>query len=572
MFLPMTKDECDALGWSELDVILLTGDAYVDSSFFGTALIGKYLVYKGFRVGVIAQPDVTSSEDISRLGQPKLFWGVSAGCVDSMVSNYTPLKKRRNEDDLTAGGRNTKRPDRASIVYTNLIRKTFPDGAPVILGGIEASLRRIAHYDYWDDAVRRSILFDAKADAIVYGMGEKTIFELALRIRDGKPWKDLRGICVISDRKFPESIEIPSFEEVSSDKSGYFEMFDLFYQNTDPFTAKALSQKHGDKYLVQNRPQFPLSEQELDDVYNLDFERAAHPLHEKEGHVRALDTIRFSITSHRGCYGECSFCAISAHQGRIVVSRSESSIVKEAETIRDNPGFTGIIHDVGGPTANMYGFECRKKVKSGACRDRRCLFPETCANLKPDHSRQIALLEKIRNIKGVRKVFVASGVRYDLIFADKRNGERYLRELVAHYISGQMKIAPEHTSNHVLMLMGKPGKKDLIRFKEMFDRLNREAGKKQFLTYYFIAAHPGCTEAEMRSCGDFSRQMLKHRPEQVQIFTPTPSTWSTTMYHTGIDPYTGEPLFVEKSPKGKEHQKIMIRGDNRSARPGKKHY
>jgi len=558
MFLPATKEECDALGWRSLDVILITGDAYVDSPFFGTAILGKLLLSRGYRVGVISQPDMTG-DDIERLGEPRLFWGVSAGCVDSMVSNYTSLKKRRNQDDLTPGGVNNRRPDRASIAYTNLIRSHFKKTAPIVLGGIEASLRRVAHYDFWDNRVRRSVLLDSKADILIYGMGERPIVELAQLIERGEDWRTMRGICHIEKEVPGGAVEIPSFEDVVRDKELFEKMFITFYENNDPLTSKVLAQKYGDRYMIQNLPQLPLSADELDEVHNLEFEREAHPSHEKEGEVRALETIRFSATTHRGCYGECNFCAIAVHQGRTVVSRTEESIVHEVTEMIRHPKFKGIVFDLGGPTANMYGYECEKKLNAGSCRGKRCLYPVVCKSLKVRHSRQRALLRRITELPGVKKVFVASGVRYDLVFADP-DGEGYMEELVMKHISGQMKIAPEHTSGKVLGLMGKPPRAMLLRFKKLFDSLNQKCGKKQFLTYYFIAAHPGSTIEDMRSLSSFSRGELKHRPEQVQIFTPTPSTFSTLMYYTGRDPFSGETIFVDRDYHGRNAQKEAVRG------------
>ena len=557
MFLPITRKEMDELGWDACDVILVTGDTYIDSPYFGTAIIGKVLLQAGYRVGIIPQPGI-DNDDIMRLGEPRLFWGVSSGCVDSMVSNYTPMNKKRMEDDLTPGGVNNRRPDRALISYTSLIRSRYKKTVPVVLGGIDASLRRIAHYDCWDNKVRRSVLFDAKADYLLYGMGEHSIVECADALRSHGDIRPVKGVSYISSEPVDEYISLPSFEEASADKDRFTEMFRLFNANCDPVTAKGLVQKHGDRYLVQNPPQMPLSSEELDDVYELDFEYGPHPLCLAEGRIRALETIQFSVTTHRGCYGECSFCAISMHQGRTVMSRSEDSVVREIERFKKMPSFKGIIYDLGGPTANMYGFECDKKMTRGACRNKRCLYPAVCHSLNVSHTRQVNLLKRVRSLPGIKKVFVASGIRYDLIFADK-NGESYFREIVNHHISGQMKVAPEHTKGRILQLMGKPPKQMLTRFKKLFDQLNAESGKKQFLTYYFIAAHPGCTMDDMLSLSAFARQELHTRPEQVQIFTPTPSTWSTLMYYTGKDPWTGEDLFVEKDRGRKDAQKKALK-------------
>ena len=561
MFIPTTTRELDDLGWETLDVVLVTGDSYVDSPFVGVAVIGHVLIEAGYRVGIIAQPDAHSDRDIARLGEPELFWGVTGGCIDSMVANYTATKKPKRSDDLTPGGRNDRRPDRAAIVYTNLIKRHFKDTAPIVLGGVEASLRRIAHYDYWSDSVRRSILFDAKADLLVYGMAEKTVVALAEQLRDGQEIDDLRGICYIAPEKKAGTLELPSFEEVAQDKRAFTEAFHTFYRNNDPLTAQGLCQQQDTRYLVQNPPAPYLTQRELDAVHELDYERAQHPFYERMGPVKALETIRFSLATHRGCYGECNFCSIAVHQGRTVRWRSAGSIEREARRLAQYPDFKGIIQDVGGPTANMYGFECEKKRTQGSCADRRCLTPEICPQLPVDHGRQLALLRRLRKIEGVKKVFVSSGIRYDLVLADDKQGVPYLREVVRHHTSGQMKVAPEHTEEHVLRRMGKPGGKGLLlRFRDLFYKLTQAAGKEQFLTYYLIAAHPGCTQADMRALKRFASRQLKISPEQVQIFTPTPSTYSSLMYHTEMDPFTGEALFVEKDQRKKERQKdILVR-------------
>lgn len=548
----------DKLGWNKLDVILVTGDSYIDSPFIGVAVIGKVLLKAGYRVGIIAQPDSHSGKDIRRLGEPELFWGITGGSVDSLVSNYTATKKRRKKDDYTPGGINNRRPDRAVIVYTNLIRKFFKHTKPVVLGGIEASLRRISHYDFWSNRIRKSILFDAKADLLVYGMGERTVVELAGKLKAGEDIKDIRGICYISKEKKTDYIELPSFEKVVRDKHAFIDSFNLFYVNSDPHTAKGLCQKQDLRYLVQNPPGPYLTQKELDAVYEMDFERDLHPFYKKQGEVKALETIKFSLTTHRGCYGECNFCAIAVHEGRMVRWRSEKSVLKEAEYLTKHPDFKGIILDAGGPTANMYGFECKKKLSGGSCKDKRCLYPEICTRLKVDHSRQIKLLRRLRNLKGIRKVFVASGIRYDLLLHDEKYGPAYLKEIVGHHVSGQMKVAPEHIEENVLKKMGKPGKESLLEFKDMFDKLTRTAGKKQFLTYYLMAAHPGCRDRDMRELHLFATEKLKTHPEQVQIFTPTPSTYSTLMYYTEMDPVTRKKIFVEKHNSKKERQKYIV--------------
>jgi uncharacterized radical SAM protein YgiQ len=559
MFLPTTYDEVKKLGWDTLDIILVSGDTYIDSSYNGTAVIGKWLLKHGFKVGVIAQPDINSNTDITRLGEPNLFWAVSGGCVDSMVANYTAAKKKRNTDDFTPGTINNRRPDRAVITYTNLIKRNFKTNPkPIVLGGIEASLRRIVHYDFWSNSLRRSILFDAKADILSYGMGEKSMLALAEALRDNKEWKNIRGLCYIAKEPHPNYITLPSFEECKENKKSFIEAFELFYLNCDPITAKGLSQKHADRYLIQNPPSEIFTSQEMDEIYGMDFERDVHPYYKAQGEVRALETIKNSITTHRGCYGECNFCAIAVHQGRTISQRSEDSIITEVQKIASTKGFKGYVSDVGGPTANMYGIECEKKLKSGACSHKRCMYPKTCPALKVDHHRQVNLLKKLKKIEGIKKIFIASGIRYDLILDDTKCGNIYLEELIKDHISGQMKIAPEHTEDKVLDLMGKQGKSLLKEFKNRFYKLNEKLGKKQFLTYYLIAAHPGCNEKDMLDLKVFASQELRINPEQVQIFTPTPSTYSTLMYYTEMNPFTGKKLFVEKDTQRKQKQKDII--------------
>ncbi len=556
MFLPTTPNELKKRGITQLDIILVTGDAYIDSPFMGVSLIGKVLESKGYQVGIIAQPNIEDGEDISRLGQPRLFWGITAGAVDSMVANYTASKKRRQRDDYTPGGINDCRPDRAVIAYTNLIRRYFKPTVPIVLGGIEASLRRIAHYDFWSNKIRRSILFDARADYLVYGMAHASILNLAGALNNEQDTRDIPGIGFISKEK--KGLELPSFEAVQKDKRQYIESFKLFYANTDPITAKGICQQHNDRYLVLNSPEKYSTTAELDLIHALDFERDLHPYHKPRGSVRALETIRFSIPTHYGCYGECNFCAITVHQGRTVRYRSDASILAEAKSFTRDKDFKGYITDLGGPTANMYGYECKKKLKKGACQDKRCLFPTICPSLDPDHSPQVRLIQRLEQLPGIKKVFINSGIRYDLILNDKKHGNAYIAKLTRDNVSGQMKVAPEHTGKRVLDLMGKQGIDDLLAFKQTFDRLSKKSDKKQFLTYYLIAAHPGCDLKDMNRLKQFTSEKLGINPEQVQIFTPTPSTFSTLMYYTGMDPFTMEKIFVEKSLQGKEKQKQVV--------------
>ena len=558
MFLPTTLQEARQWGWDALDAILITGDSYIDSPFIGAAVIGRWLAAHGLRTGIIAQPDIQSPDDITRLGEPALFWGITGGSIDSMVANTTATKKRRNSDDYTPGGANTKRPDRAVIAYSNLVRRYFKDTAPIVLGGIEASLRRVTHYDYWSNKLRRSILFDAKADYLLYGMAEKAVLDLANTLQSGGDASGIPGLCYLAKSPPDDYIVLPSWEACAASKDAFTDMFHTFYRNNDPLTARGLAQGTGDRWWVQNPPQPNLTTAELDAVHELPYERDVHPRDAEQGVIRALDTIRFSIPTHRGCYGECNFCAIAVHQGRTVLGRSPESILNEARTLTQHPKFKGIISDVGGPTANMYGYECAKKLKSGPCPDKRCLYPELCPVLKPNHQPLIDLYKSLRKIDGIRQVFVASGIRYDLVMNDQQHGDEYLRQVTCHHTSGQLKIAPEHTSERVLTLMGKPGLHTLESFKRQFEKHSAAAGKKQFLTYYFIAAHPGCSDREMHELKQYASKTLSISPEQVQVFTPTPSTYSSLMYYTEKNPFTGEKLRVMQDIRDKQRQKDIL--------------
>jgi uncharacterized radical SAM protein YgiQ len=558
-FLPTTRQEMQDLGWEQCDVILISGDTYIDSPFIGVAVVGRILESLHYKVGIIAQPDIQSDKDITRLGEPRLFWGVSGGSVDSMVSNYTATKRFRKGDDYTPGGINNKRPDRATIAYTNLIRRYFKDTAPIVLGGIEASLRRVTHYDYWSDKLRKPILFDSKADILIYGMGENAIKDLATALDKGKDYRNIRGICYIDKEPKNTHIALPSHKKCLESKERYMDLFDIFYKNNDPLSAKGLSQEVEDRFLIQNPPCSYLDEKEMDAVANLPYTREIHPYYENKGKVKAQETIKYSITTHHGCWGECNFCAIGVHQGRTIRSRSEGSILKEANSFRQHKDFKGIISDLGGPSANMYGYECEKKIAHGTCADKRCVDNEgLCSAMKVDHTRSIGLMKQVKNIDGIKKAFVASGIRYDLIVQDRKKGYSYLAELLSHHTSGQMKIAPEHTEDKVLKLMGKPGKKSLLAFKKLFDTINAKLDKKQYLTYYLIAAHPGCSERDMSELKKFTSKELKINPEQVQIFTPTPGTYASVMYYTELDPITRKKIFVEKDMKQKEKQKNLL--------------
>lgn len=565
MFIPTTAEEIRKRNWEALDVILVTGDTYIDSYYTGASIIGQLLMSKGYRVGIIAQPDLTGSRDITRLGEPKLFWGITSGSVDSLVANYTSTGKRRKQDDFTPGEENTKRPDRALIVYGNLIRRYFKNTVPLVLGGLEASLRRISHYDYWSNSVRRSVLFDAKADILVYGMGESQVLELSeILKRYGGEYQDhlrkVRGICYISKGMRDGYILLPSFKETASNSKAFTDMYTLFSQNSDPFSASGLIQEHEGRFLIQNPPAFPLSRDDLDAVYTLPYERRVHPFYENMGRVRAMDTIRFSITTHRGCVGQCAFCSISFHQGRRIISRSEESIIHEAKNLVEHPGFKGIISDLGGPTANMYGVECSANRDTEYCPSKNCTVPSVCGRLKLNHRGQLKLLRKLRKIRGIKKVFISSGIRHDLVLADGEEGKKYLEELMRHHVSGQMKIAPEHTEETVVKLMGKSGRELLDEFIDLFTNIKKRTEKNIFLTYYFMAAHPGCGDREMKDLKKYAQERLKMVPRQVQIFTPSPSTLSTCVYFTGTVPSTGKKVFVEREMKRKVRQKHILTG------------
>ncbi|WP_292598470.1 YgiQ family radical SAM protein [Mesotoga sp. UBA6090] len=553
MNIPMTKREMDQRGWSFLDIILITGDAFIDHPSFGSAIIARVLESAGWKVGVISQPDWRTTADISALGRPKLFFGITSGNVDSMVANYTSTGRKRKSDDYTPGGIGGKRPDRATTVYSNLIRQAFKDTF-VVIGGIEASLRRFSHYDWWSNKIRKSILLDSKADLLVYGMGEKPVTEIARRISElGEIPKDVEGTVFWSSSK-PNGVELPSHEEVLLDKRKYFRLTRIIHEETDPVRGTCLYQLQDNRYVVQNKPP-QVSSQELDSFYSLPFSRRVHPLSLSKGKVKAIETVQNSITSHRGCYGECNFCAIATHQGRTVVSRREDSIIKEIEILTKDTEFHGTITDIGGPTANMYGFECSAKEKAGACTDRRCLFPEVCRSLRPDHTRYLNLLRRAKKLPGVKHVFVSSGIRYDLILSDGKSGRGFLKELIENHTSGQLKIAPEHSVDHVLKQMGKPSKKALRDFLREVSLLSSRNG---FTIGYFIAAHPGCTIQDMAELKKFVSKEMHYNPEQVQIFTPTPATYSTAMYYTGIASEDGDRIFVEKSASGRREQKDIL--------------
>jgi len=546
-FLPMSRKEAAQLGIRQFDIILVTGDASVDHPSFGTALIGRVLYDAGFTVGVIAQPDWKKDADLTRLRAPRLFFGISAGNVDSMVNNYTPNKKQRSDDVYSPGGI-PRRPDRATIVYADRIHVRYPD-IPLVIGGIEASLRRFAHYDYWQDKVRQSILADAPADLLVFGMGERQVIEIARRLDAGEPvWqlRNIRGTAykagVKEWRTLPHEgiVELPSFAEVSQDKTSYARAFALHYAEQDPVRGHVVAQPHPKTVIVQNPPALPLTTSELDRVYELPFSRRAHPSYTLP--IPALEPVRFSITSHRGCFGACSFCTLTHHQGRIIQSRSPASIIREIRRMIRMPAFKGTVQDIGGPTANMYGMSCPNWVRAGACADRHCT---TCPALDRDHASQVSLLRQIRQLQGVRHAFVSSGVRYDLIPEDDAG---YLRELCEHHVSGHLKVAPEHISREVTTCMNKPPVEAFDAFRRRFESLQQGKIKRQYILPYFMSGHPGCTVAAMIDLATYIRDNNLYT-EQVQDFTPTPMSISTCMYYTGLDPFTLKPVHV---PKGHE--------------------
>ncbi|MBE6945377.1 MAG: YgiQ family radical SAM protein [Ruminococcaceae bacterium] len=559
-FLPISRLDMQERGWSQCDFVYIIGDAYVDHPSFGHAIISRVLESAGYKVGVISQPDWKDPKSIQILGKPRLGFLVTGGNMDSMVNHYTVSRHRRKTDAFTPGGIMGKRPDRATIVYCNLIRQVYRD-VPIIIGGVEASLRRLAHYDYWSDKLRRSILLDAQADLLLYGMGERSIREVADGLNGGLSIKDITYVdgsvyrTDEPDASFP-TIILPGFDRLREDKRAYAESFRIQYRNTDPFTAKRLAEPCGtDGYVVQNPPQKPLSREEMDEVYGLPYCRTFHPSYKKAGGVPAIEEVRFSLVSNRGCFGACSFCALTFHQGRIVQTRSHESILTEAETMTHDPEFKGYIHDVGGPTADFRAPACEKQLTKGVCPGRQCLFPTPCKNLRADHSDYLALLRKLRKLPGVKKVFIRSGIRFDYVLADSK--DTFLRELIQHHVSGQLKVAPEHVSDQVLSLMGKPGNQVYRKFADKYFALNQQFGLKQFLVPYLMSSHPGSTMKEAVKLAEFVRDM-GYMPEQVQDFYPTPSTISTVMYYTGLDPRTMERVYVPVSPHEKAMQRALI--------------
>lgn len=563
-FLPVCREDMIKRGWEQVDFVYVCGDAYVDHSSFGAAIITRVLEAHGYKIGFIAQPDWKDEESIQVFGMPRLGFLVSAGNMDSMVNHYTVSKKRRSSDAYTPGGIIGKRPDYATIVYCNLIRKVYKR-VPIIIGGIEASLRRLAHYDYWSDKLKHSILVDSQADICIYGMGELSVVEIADALESGIDISDItfvngtvyraKNLDSVYDAKM-----LPDYEAMQNDKLEYAKSFYIQYCNTDSITASRLVEKYNDYlYIVQNPPARPLTQLEMDDVYALPYMRAYHPMYEKEGGVPALSEIKFSLTSNRGCFGGCSFCALTFHQGRVLQTRSQESIIAEAKQMIKEPDFKGYIHDVGGPTADFRGRACDKQVEHGVCMNRQCLFPKPCPNLKVDHSDYLKLLRRLRKLDGVKKVFVRSGLRFDYIMAD--SDDTFLKELCEYHISGQLRVAPEHISDEVLKNMGKPENAVYEAFKARYDRINRKVGKKQFVVPYLMSSHPGSTLKEAVELAVNLRD-LGYMPEQVQDFYPTPSTISTCMYYTGVDPRTMKKVYTPVNPHEKAMQRALIQYKN----------
>ena len=563
-FLPITREEMKERGWDQVDFVYVSGDAYVDHPSFGHAIITRLLESRGYRVGIIAQPDWRKPESVQVFGEPRLGFLVSAGNMDSMVNHYSVSKKRRKTDAYTPGGEMGKRPDYACVVYGNLIRQTYKK-TPIILGGIEASLRRMAHYDYWSDKLKRSVLLDSGADVISYGMGEHSIVELAEALDAGIPVEDITYIAgTVVKAKSLDSIYdaeiLPSFEDLKADKMNYARSFYTQYLNTDAFNGKRLVEPYSEHlYVVQNPPATPLTQMEMDDVYSLPYQRTYHPSYEAKGGVPAIKEIKFSLISNRGCFGGCSFCALTFHQGRIVQVRSHESLIEEAKEITKDKDFKGYIHDVGGPTANFRHPSCKKQMEHGVCKTRQCLFPSPCKNLDADHRDYVSLLRKLRDIPKVKKVFIRSGIRFDYLLADKK--QEFLRELCEYHVSGQLKVAPEHVAGPVLSLMGKPEHKVYEEFTRQFYKMNERIGKEQYLVPYLMSSHPGSTLKEAVELAEYCRD-LGYMPEQVQDFYPTPSTLSTCMYYTGVDPRTMQKVYVPKSPHEKAMQRALIQYRN----------
>ena len=563
LFLPVNRKDMEYRGWDELDFVLVTGDAYVDHPSFGTALVGRLLEHEGFRVGIIAQPDFTRCESMKTFGRPKYAFLVASGNIDSMVNHYTAAKKPRSSDAYSPGGQKGLRPDRAVDVYCRLVKEAYPD-VPVMIGGVEASLRRFAHYDYWDEAVRPSILETSGADLLMYGMSENQLKELSHGFEKGWPlhkMKNIQGTCYWSDTlpKKGDYVVLPGYEAVKRDKKKFAEAFAIQNKEQNPFLGKILVQPHGDRYLIQLPPAKPLSQPEMDEIYRLPFQRTYHPRYEKSGGIPALLEVEFSITDHRGCFGGCTFCAINFHQGRIIQNRSKESIVEEAKLMTSLPNFKGYIHDVGGPTGNFRNMSCKKQLKAGACKERQCLFPDICPNLEVDHKDYVDILRTVRKLDKVKKVFIRSGVRFDYIMADP--DPTFFDEMCEYHISGLLKVAPEHVAPNALYYMGKPQRHVYEKFVKRYFAYNKRVGKEQYLVPYLMSSHPGCTLEDAVVLAEYVRD-IGYNPEQVQDFIPTPGSMATAMYYSGYDPRTMQPVYVPRDPHEKAMQRALLQYRN----------
>ena len=563
LFLPVNRKDMEHRGWEELDFVLVTGDAYVDHPSFGTALVGRLLEHEGFRVGIIAQPDFTRCESMKTFGRPKYAFLVASGNIDSMVNHYTAAKKPRSSDAYSPGGQKGLRPDRAVDVYCRLVKEAYPD-VPVMIGGVEASLRRFAHYDYWEDAVRPSILETSGADLLMYGMSENQLKELSHGFEKGWPlhkMKNIQGTCYWSDTlpKKGDYVILPGYEDVKKDKKKFAEAFAIQNKEQNPFLGKILVQPHGDRYLIQLPPAKPLSQPEMDEIYRLPFQRTYHPRYEKSGGIPALLEVEFSITDHRGCFGGCTFCAINFHQGRIIQNRSKESIVEEAKLMTTLPNFKGYIHDVGGPTGNFRNMSCKKQLKVGACKERQCLFPDICPNLEVDHKDYVDILRTVRKLDKVKKVFIRSGVRFDYIMADP--DPTFFDEMCEYHISGLLKVAPEHVAPNALYYMGKPQRHVYEKFVKRYFAYNKRVGKEQYLVPYLMSSHPGCTLEDAVVLAEYVRD-IGYNPEQVQDFIPTPGSMATAMYYSGYDPRTMQPVYVPRDPHEKAMQRALLQYRN----------
>ena len=558
-FLPISKEDMEIRGWQQLDFVFVSGDAYVDDPSFGPAILCRLLEKHGYKVGIIPQPDWHNIKDFARLGKPRLGFLVSSGNLDSQLNRFTAAKKVRHQDAYSPGGKAGHRPERAVVVYTQMLRRCWGNEVPIIIGGIEASLRRFAHYDYWGDQIRQSILAESGADILVYGMGEKQLIDIAAQLHQGveiQNIQDVQGTCfrVPNFDYIWDFTPIPSYDEVRASKEKFAEAFKTEYLEQDAFRGKKLAQQNGDWCIVQNPPAMPLSVEEMDEIYDLPYERRWHPIYDKDGGVPAYAEVKFSITAHRGCFGGCNFCAIISHQGRIIQRRSDESIIREAKILTKLPDFKGYIHDLGGPTANFHRTSCDMQLERGTCHGKQCLSPDVCRNLIVDHSGYMELLRKVREIPGIKKVFIRSGIRFDYLMLAK---DDFLQELCEHHISGQLKIAPEHISDRVTRIMGKSSRNVYVRFVERFNRMNKKLGKKQFLVPYFMSSHPGCTLEDAIELAVFIKEMGYH-PEQVQDFIPTPGTFSTCMWYSGINPMTGERVYSAKKPEDKAMQRALM--------------